>query len=135
MVACFIVHVRCSRNHDVQAVVVWLIASIALTLLVGVRKSIWPVKNRVMMCWRGYLSGTRCKWQRICMWTGRCHATATATASSVVSLKPRMVFERPSVKRFALCYWTVVCSVLSVCVFTTLVYGSQTVDWSRCHLL
>jgi len=33
----------------------------ALTLI-GIRKSIWPVKNWVMRCWRGHLSGTRCKW-------------------------------------------------------------------------
>jgi len=26
----------------------------------GVRKSIWPVKNRVMRCWHDYLSGARC---------------------------------------------------------------------------
>ena len=25
-------------------------------------KRIWPVKNWVMTCWRGYLSGARCKW-------------------------------------------------------------------------
>jgi len=34
-----------------------------------------------------------------------------------------LVFGRPFVKRFALCYWTVVCPVLSV----TLVYCGQTV--------
>jgi len=28
----------------------------------SVRKSTWPVKNWVMRCWHGYLSGTRCKW-------------------------------------------------------------------------
>ena len=37
-----------------------------------------------------------------------------------------MLLGRPFVKRFVLCYWTVVClSVLSV----TLVYCSQTVGW------
>ena len=28
----------------------------------GVRKSIRPVKNCVVRCWRGYLSAARCKW-------------------------------------------------------------------------
>jgi len=31
----------------------------ALTLLGG-RKHIWPVKNWVVRCWHGYLSGARC---------------------------------------------------------------------------
>jgi len=32
-----------------------------LTLLVGGRKGIRPVKNWVVGCWRGYLSGARCR--------------------------------------------------------------------------
>jgi len=35
------------------------IASIDLTLLVDIRKSIWSVKNWVMGCWHSYLPGTR----------------------------------------------------------------------------
>ena len=31
-----------------------------LTLVVGIRKSIWPVKNWVMGCWCGYLFGAWC---------------------------------------------------------------------------
>jgi len=50
----------------------------ALTWL-GIRKSIRPVKIWVMRCWHCYLSGTRCKWYG--------PADATATASSLVSLK------------------------------------------------
>jgi len=38
-----------------------------------------------------------------------------------------VVFGRPFVKRFALCYRTVVLSVLSVCLSVTLVYCCQTV--------
>jgi len=34
----------------------------ALTLLVGYRKSIQRIKNWVMRCWCGYLSGVKCKW-------------------------------------------------------------------------
>ena len=34
----------------------------ALTLWLSARNSIWPVKNGVMRCWRGYLSGAQCKW-------------------------------------------------------------------------
>ena len=42
------------------------------------------------------------------------------------------VFGRPFVKRFALCYWTVVCPVLSVC--DVIVYYGQTVGWIRMPL-
>jgi len=28
----------------------------------GGRNSIWPVKNWVMRCWCGYLSGAKCRW-------------------------------------------------------------------------
>ena len=41
-----------------------------------------------------------------------------------------MVFGRPFVKRFALCYRTVACPVLSV----TLVYWGQTVGWVKIPL-
>jgi len=37
------------------------------------------------------------------------------------------IFGRPFLKRFALCYRSVVLSVLSVCLSVTLVYCSQTV--------
>ena len=41
------------------------------------------------------------------------------------------IFGGPFVKRFALCYWTVVClSVLSV----TLLYCGQTVGWIKMNL-
>ena len=36
----------------------------------GFRKSIWPVKDRVMRWWRGYLSEVRCM---ICIWSSWCH--------------------------------------------------------------
>jgi len=42
-----------------------------------------------------------------------------------------MLFGRPFVKRFVLCYWTVVC--LSV-LFVTLVYCGQTVRWNNMPL-
>jgi len=42
------------------------------------------------------------------------------------------VFGRPFVKRFALCYRTVVC--LSVCLSITLVYCGQTVGWIKMKL-
>jgi len=28
----------------------------------GGRKGVWPVKNWVVGCWHGYLSGVKCKW-------------------------------------------------------------------------
>jgi len=48
-----------------------------------------------------------------------------------------IVFRRPFVKRFTLCYWTVVlsvCPVCSVCPSVTLVYCGQTVAWIKMSL-
>ena len=45
----------------------------------------WPAKNWVMRCWRGYLSGARCKW------FAHGPADATATPSPLASLRSRMV--------------------------------------------
>ena len=39
-----------------------LLHSVVWCCWLGVRKSIGPVKNWVMRCWRGCLSGVRCKW-------------------------------------------------------------------------
>jgi len=52
----------------------------------GVRKSIRPVKNWVMRCWRGYLSAARCKW------FAYGPPDATATPSSLASLKSGLVW-------------------------------------------
>ena len=52
----------------------------------GIRKSIWPVKNWVMRWWHGYLSGMRCKW------FAYGPADATATLLSLALLKFRMIF-------------------------------------------
>ena len=61
----------------------------ALTLLVGLppgcRKSIRTIKNGVMRCWCGYLSGAKCKW------FAYGPADATANPSSLASLKSRMI--------------------------------------------
>jgi len=51
----------------------------------SMRKSIQSVKNWVMKCWRGYLSKVTCKWFAYSL------ADATATSSSLASLKSRMV--------------------------------------------
>jgi len=40
----------------------WLLPSVLWCCLLGIRRSMWPVKNWVMRCWHGYLSGARCKW-------------------------------------------------------------------------
>jgi len=56
-----------------------------LTLLVGRQKEHPTRKNWVMRCWRGYLSAARCKW------FAYGPANATATPSSLASLKSRMV--------------------------------------------
>jgi len=52
----------------------------------GGKKGIRPVKNRVLRCWRGYLSGGRCKW------FAYGPADATATPSSLAPVKSRMVY-------------------------------------------
>ena len=50
----------------------------------GGRKSIWPVKNWLMWCRHGYLSGTKCKWFA--------YYSAGATATNrLASLKSSMV--------------------------------------------
>jgi len=49
-------------------------------------KDIWPVKNWVVRYWRGYLSGSRCKW------FSYGPADATATPSSLAPVKSRMVY-------------------------------------------
>jgi len=65
--------------------IVMLIAFSALTLLVGCQEEHPVCKNWVMRCWRGCLSGVRCKW------FAYGPADATATPSSLASLKSRMV--------------------------------------------
>ena len=62
-----------------------LLPSLLWHCWLSMRKSIWPVKNWVMRCWHGYLSGARCRWV-VCG-----PADATATPSSLASLKSRMV--------------------------------------------
>jgi len=52
----------------------------------GTKKSIWPVRNCVMRCWRCYLSAARCKW------IVYDPADATTTPSSVASLKSILVY-------------------------------------------
>jgi len=57
----------------------------ALTLLVGHQEEHTTCKkNSVMRCWRGYLSGARCKW------FAYGPTNATATSLSFASLKPRL---------------------------------------------
>ena len=57
----------------------------ALTVLAEHQKDTWPAKNWVVRCWRGDLSGVRCKW------SAYGPANATATSSSLASLKSRLV--------------------------------------------
>ena len=54
----------------------------ALTLLVGRQEGHLACKNWLIRCWRGYLPGARCRW------FAYGPADATATPSSVASLKP-----------------------------------------------
>ena len=50
----------------------------------GGRKDIWPVKNWVAGCWRGYLSGARVQ---TCIWLSWCHWHSL----SLASVKSRLV--------------------------------------------
>jgi len=52
----------------------------------GIKNSIWPVRNWVIRCWCGYLSGARCKW------FAYGPANATATPFSLAPVKSRMVY-------------------------------------------
>ena len=52
----------------------------------GGRKGIRPVKNWVVGCWRGYLSGARCEVQT-CIWPSWCHCHSL----SLASVKSRLV--------------------------------------------
>jgi len=70
----------CSGANWLSAV--WLLC--ALTLLGG-RKDIQPVKNWVVGCWRGYLSGARCR-----LAYGPANASATHSLS-LLSVKSRLV--------------------------------------------
>ena len=63
----------------------YVVPSVLLTLSLGSRKGIRPVKNWVMRYWHGYLPGARCKW------FAYCPADATATPSSLTPVKFRMV--------------------------------------------
>jgi len=58
-------------------------ASIAFSALIGRQEEHPACKHWVVRCWRGYLSGVRCK---------RSATDATATPSSLASLKSRLVW-------------------------------------------
>jgi len=51
----------------------------------GIRKSSRPVKNWVMRCWHGYMSGERCRWFAYGV------ADTTATPSSLAPVISRLV--------------------------------------------
>ena len=59
----------------------------ALTLLVGRRKGIWPVKNWAVGCWHGYLSGARCR---------LAYGPADATATQCLLLQIGFTFLVPA---------------------------------------
>ena len=63
-----------------------MVPSVLWCCWLGGRKGIRPVKNWVLRYWHGYLSGERCKW------FAYGPADATATRSSLASLKSRMVY-------------------------------------------
>jgi len=76
-------------NHNIISISFWLcllqFAFSALTLLVGRQEGHPACKNWVVGYWHGCLSGARCRW------FANGPANATATPSSLASLKSRMV--------------------------------------------
>jgi len=53
---------------------------------------------------------------------------------SIYMLVNNLIFGRPFVKRFALCYRTVACLSVLSCLSVTLVYCSQTIGWIKMKL-
>jgi len=51
----------CQFNFCNSIQLILIVPSVLWHCWLGVRKSIRPVKNRVMRCWCGYLSGARCR--------------------------------------------------------------------------
>jgi len=75
-----------SRVNNVHFYVKKLVyACSALTLLIGWQEGHPACKNWVMRCWRGYLSGARCKWFACGP------ADATVTSSSLAPVTSRMI--------------------------------------------
>jgi len=52
---------NCSQSNYIFCIYVISVPSVHWHCWLGVRKSIRPVKNWVMRCWCGYLSGARCR--------------------------------------------------------------------------
>jgi len=75
----------------------YLIAFSALTLLVRSQKSIRPVKNWVMRCWCGYLSGARCTTHDFTY--GPANVTATTFQTFIKIQKIGLTFIVPAGKR------------------------------------
>ena len=52
----------CKMSYSCLLLVDWLLMpSVLWHCWLGGRKGIWPVKNWVVGCWHGYLSGARCR--------------------------------------------------------------------------
>ena len=103
----------------------------------GGRKSVQPVKNCVMRCWCGYLSGTRCKWLAY----GACDATANPPNSVksgmfilLVLAYPVVPEKRPSNERFFV-YAEYYCQCVLVTVYSSwvaLLVSLQVSFWCFC---
>ena len=112
---CFILQCFAARIvYAVRYEWIWLflcqmLPSVLWHCWLGVRKNIRPVKHWVMRCWRGYLPGARCKWFACGP------ANATTTASSLASLKSRLV--EP--------FW---------CRLTEVVLEKKTVKWASSYM-
>jgi len=79
----------------------WFFVPLLCHIWLDIRKSIGSVKNWVMRCWCGYQSEVRCKW------FAHGPADATATPSSLTSLKSRWVYtgcpEKEAIKWVSVC--------------------------------
>jgi len=68
---------HCSTCCVILESVIAIMPSVLWRCWLGGRKGIRPVKNWVVGCWRGYLSGAR----ETCMWPSWCHCHSLSLAS------------------------------------------------------
>jgi len=104
-----------STINTVVVIIITLLPSVLWRCWLGSRKGIWPVKNWLVGCWRGYLFAARCR-----LAYGPAASTATQSLASVKSrlvlpfwyrLTPGSPGQR-AIKRVCVCvyYYYITCS-------------------------
>jgi len=102
------------------------------------RESIWPLKNWVMMCWRGFLAGVRCKW--FCIWSSWCHCHPII--SFFIKIQTGLIFLvtaypgcpwKQAIKRVCLSRWTWVSQLPPTLIFSNWPAHPSGTDWNRSY--